>query len=91
MNDQTSRGLRQLPHAAKRDFHGQCLLRVIVCDSEETADKDWIAGMNAASRCRDRDGPAFVEIISSHVRRVLFRGHETISDDALLTGWEFHQ
>ena len=24
------------------------MLRVIVCDSEETADKDWIAGMNAA-------------------------------------------
>jgi hypothetical protein len=66
-------------------------LRVIVCDSEETADKDWIAGMNAACRCRERDGPAFVEVIFSHVRRVLFRGHETISGDALLTGWEFHQ
>jgi hypothetical protein len=59
-----------------------------VCsDSEKTADKDWIAAMNAAGRRR----ATFVEIIFCHVRRVLFRGHETISDNALLTGWEFHQ
>jgi hypothetical protein len=55
------------------------------------SDEDFVKALQGRRQGRQASLSGFVEIIFSHVRRVLFCGHETISDDALLTGWEFHQ